>query len=230
MKMKVKAIVWDLDGTLINFKIDSLNARRAVVKLLKEKGVSREFFRTQRSTFEIINKSQEILKEIGLSQDEIEEMIAKVNNAVVEIEEKAALEASLITGIEKVLEFIEEIGIKQAIFTFNTFRNAKLSLEKADILHYFETIAGRDNVAHLKPHPDHLNYICETLKVKPDEIIVIGDSSKDIEAALNVGAKSIGIKTPISRVFQDELFEKANSIIPLDGIPLKLIEELQKVL
>ena len=228
--MRVKAIVWDLDGTLINFKIDSLNARRAVVKLLKEKGVSREFFKSQKSTFDIINNSRELLKELGVNQDEIEEIIADVNNAVVKIEEKAALEASLITGIEKVLEFIEQIGIKQAIFTFNTFRNAKLSLEKAGILHYFETIAGRDNVIHLKPHPDHLIYICKTLKVNPHEIIVIGDSSKDIEAALNVGAISIGIKTPISRVFQDELFEKANSIIPLDGIPLKLIEELQKIL
>ena len=230
MKMIVKAIVWDLDGTLINFKIDSLNARRAVVKLLKERGVSREYFRTQKSTFDIINNSLEILTELGLKQEEIEKTIANVNNAVVEIEERAALDASLITGIEKVLEFVEQVGIKQAIFTFNTFRNAKISLEKADILHYFEIIAGRDNVAHLKPHPDHLNYICEVLKVKPSDIIVIGDSSKDVEAALNVGAKSIGIKTPISRVFQDELFEKANSIIPLDGIPLKLIEELQKIL
>ena len=228
--MRLKAIVWDLDGTLINFKIDSLNARRTVVKLLKENGVSKKFFKTQTSTFDIINNSREILKEIGLNQDEIDRIINDANNAVVEIEERAALEASLVTGIEKVLEFIEQIGIKQAIFTFNTFRNAKISLEKANILHFFDIIAGRDNVAHLKPHPDHLNYICAILKIKPYEIIVIGDSSKDIEAALNVGAKSIGIKTPISRVFQDELFEKANSIIPLDGIPLKLIEELQKIL
>ena len=228
--MRLKAIVWDLDGTLINFKIDSLNARRAVVKLLKENGVSKKFFKTQTSTFDIINNSREILKEIGLNQDEIDRIINDANNAVVEIEERAALEASLVTGIEKVLEFIEQIGIKQAIFTFNTFRNAKISLEKANILHFFDIIAGRDNVAHLKPHPDLLNYICAILKIKPYEIIVIGDSSKDIEAALNVGAKSIGIKTPISRVFQDELFEKANSIVPLDGIPLKLIEELQKIL
>ena len=228
--MRVKVIVWDLDGTLINFKIDSLNARRVVVKLLKEKGVPTEFFRIQKSTFDIINNSRGILQEKGLKQDEIDEIIIEANNAVVKIEEKAALEASLITGIEKVLEFVEQVGLKQAIFTFNTYRNAKISLEKARILHFFEIIAGRDNVAHLKPHPDHLNYICEALKVKPYEILVIGDSSKDIEAALNVGAKSIGIKTPISRVFQDELFEKANSIIPLDGIPLKLIEELQKIL
>jgi HAD superfamily hydrolase (TIGR01549 family) len=228
--MKVKAIVWDLDGTLINFKIDSLSARRVVIKLLKEKGVSREFFRTQLSTFDMINNSRDLLREMGKHQDEIREIITDVNNAVVEIEEKAALEASLISGIEEVLEFVEQIGIKQAIFTFNTFKNAKLSLEKAGIIHYFEIIAGRDNVTNLKPHPNHLNYICEALKIKPYEIIVIGDSSKDIEAALNIGAKSIGIKTPISRVFQDELFEKANSIIPLDGIPLKLIEELQKIL
>lgn len=228
--MQVKAIIWDLDGTLINFKIDSINARIAVTKLLKAAGVPKAFFKSQKSTFDIINNAKGILERLGMEEEEINAIITGANNAVVEIEEKAAHEASLITGIEKVLEYVKDKGIKQAIFTFNTFRNAKISLEKAKISHYFELIAGRDNVANLKPHPDHIYYICEALEVKPNEVIVIGDSSRDIEAALNVGAKSIGIKTPISRVFQDELFEKANSIIPLDEIPLKLIEVLEKIL
>lgn len=228
--MPIKAIVWDLDGTLIHFKIDSIKARRAVIKLFRDAGVPKEYFNSQKTIFDIINNSKEVLTRIGLTRGEITNINTAANSSVVEIEEKAAHEASLIIGIENVLKFIEKMGIKQAIFTFNTFRNAKISLEKTNILHYFEVIAGRDNVKNLKPHPDHLIYICGILNVLPSEIIVIGDSGRDIEAAINIGAKSIGIKTPMSRVFQDGFFEKANCIVPLDGIPSKLIEELKKIL
>ena len=228
--MPIKAIIWDLDGTLIHFKIDSIKARRAVIKLFREAGIPKEYFNSQKTTFDIINNSKEVLARLGLTPGEITNIITAANNSVVEIEEKAALEASLIIGIETVLQFVEKTGIKQAIFTFNTFKNAKISLEKTNILHFFEVIAGRDNIKNLKPHPDHLIYICEILNVLPSEIIVIGDSGRDIEAAINIGAKSIGIRTPISRVFQDEIFEKASCIIPLDGIPSKLIGELKKIL
>jgi len=228
--MPIKAIVWDLDGTLIHFKIDSIQARRAVIKLLRDAGVPKEYFSSQKTTFDIINNSKLVLGKLGLNSGEITNITTAANNSVVEIEEKAALEASLIIGIETVLQFVEKIGIKQAIFTFNTFRNAEISLEKTKIMHYFEVIAGRDNVKNLKPHPDHLIYICRILNVLPSEIIVIGDSGRDIEAALNIQAKSIGIRTPMSRVFQDDYFEKANCIVPLDGIPSKLIEELKKIL
>ncbi|TXT53778.1 MAG: Phosphoglycolate phosphatase [Promethearchaeota archaeon] len=80
------------------------------------------------------------------------------------------------------LEFAEKNGLKQAIFTLNSRDNAKISLEQAGLSKYFDIIIGRDNVQNAKPHPDHLSTICEQLGVKPSEILVLGDTSRDIEA------------------------------------------------
>ena len=62
----------------------------------------------------------------------------------------------------------------------------RISLKKVKLADYFSIIVGRDNATNLKPHPDHLIHICKQLNVKTDEILVIGDNIRDIEAAINV--------------------------------------------
>jgi phosphoglycolate phosphatase len=96
-----------------------------------------------------------------------------------------------------------------------------------NLLHYFDVIIGRDNIKNLKPHPDHLIQICNYLNVKTDEILVIGDNIRDIEAAINVGAFSIGVLTNLSNF---KALQKANIIVRENEIPQKLIEEIGKLL
>ncbi|MFW9782881.1 MAG: HAD family hydrolase, partial [Candidatus Heimdallarchaeota archaeon] len=119
---------------------------------------------------------------------------------------------------------------KQAIFTYNTKENAEISLEKVNLLHYFEVIIGRDNIDNPKPHPDHLNLICNKLSVKPLEIVVIGDMGRDIEAALNIGARSILIYTKLSNYFASNLYDKADIIIKPNEIPVKLIKAIKNLM
>lgn len=38
----IKAIIWDLDGTLIHFKINSVKARRKAIKVLRDYGIPKE--------------------------------------------------------------------------------------------------------------------------------------------------------------------------------------------
>ncbi|GAJ13369.1 unnamed protein product, partial [marine sediment metagenome] len=92
-----------------------------------------------------------------------------------------------------------------------------------NLLHNFNLIVGRDNVTNLKPHPEHLIYICKQLNVKSDEILIIGDNIRDIEAAINVGAHSIALHTKLAKV---ETLQIADKIINENEIPLKLIEEI----
>ena len=143
------------------------------------------------------------------------------------IEYEAAINATMINGIDQVLEFAKNKDLKQAIFTFNTKKNAEISLKNVNLLRYFNIILGRDNVTNLKPHPDHLTHICKLLNVKPDEILVIGDNLRDIEAAINVGAQSIATHTKLAKV---ETLQMADTIIKENEIPLKLIEEIEKLL
>jgi len=230
MLKSIKAIVWDLDGTLIHFKIDYLRARKVAIKILKNYGVPKHLLTVKYSILENVSSARDYFHKKGFSDEKIERIIADIDKKIMEIELEAALNATMINGIDQVLKFAKSKNLKQAIFTFNTKKNAKISLEKVRLLGFFVLIVGRDNISNLKPHPDHLRFICNELNVEPDEIVVIGDSDRDIEAAINVGAHSIALNTKRSNFHKQETFEKADKIIELNEIPSKLINAIEELL
>lgn len=224
VKTPIKAVVWDLDGTLIHFKIDFIRARREAFKILKKHGISKKSLSMQSGTIDTIVKARNIFESKGLSKQEINSIITVVNDKVVSIEHEAAVEATMIKGIDKVLDFVKKKNLKQAIYTFNTSENTKISLERVNLLNYFDVIAGRDNINNPKPHPDHLLYICERLGVESSEIVVIGDHARDIQGAINVGARSIGLLTKLARM---ESLQIADVVVEEKDIPSNLIQLIE---
>jgi HAD superfamily hydrolase (TIGR01549 family) len=226
----IMAIVWDLDGTLIHFNIDWIRARRETIKILKHYGVPKNLLTVKSSILENIGLAREYFNNSGIAPEKIEKIIKKVDQVVNDIEYEATKEAKAVNGIKEVLDYFSKKNFKQAIYTFNTYRNAKASLEKTELSQYFNVIVGRDHVKNTKPHPDHLTLICNKLNVTPSNIIVIGDNHRDIEGALNVGAKSIAIKTNLSKLTNLEILKKANKIIEESEIPTKLIPTIEELL
>ena len=228
MKKKIRAIIWDLDGTLIDFKINSIGARRKAIKVLRNHGILKSELSIQRSILENVKRSRLIFHQRGFSPKDIQKIITEVNNVVIAVEHQAALKATLTKGIEDVLEFLKKNSIKQAIFTYNTHENALLSLKVAKIDSYFEIIVGRDDITNLKPHPDHVKRICELLNVQIDEILIIGDTNTDIEAALNIGSNSIALNTKIPNFIKRDAFKKAEKVIDVKELPNALVEAIQE--
>jgi len=226
-KKPIKAIVWDLDGTLIHFKINSVKARKAVINILVSHGIDKKKLSIQKSILDNINTSKEIFQQNGNDPNQVSKILQEVDKEVSKIEYEAALNATMIKGIKDVLIFAKNNNLKQGIFTFNKYEYAKLSLEKVKSLQFFDAIIGRDNVSNPKPHPDHLLVICDKLGVNTNEILVIGDNYRDIEGAINVGAHSIAVHTKLARV---ETLQKADVIVKESEIPQKLIAEIKKLL
>ncbi|MHA1671318.1 MAG: HAD family hydrolase [Promethearchaeota archaeon] len=226
----IKALIWDLDGTLIDFKINSIKARRKAIKVLIDNGIPKKKLSVTLPILDNIRISKILFDDYGISENKVEEIIKQVNKAIIEVEYEAAINASIIEGIEEVLDFAKKKNLKQAIFTYNTHDNAVVSLKMVGITDYFDVIAGRDRIINLKPHPDHLKYICKRLNVDCDEILVIGDTSRDIEAAINVGAHSLALETKIPTYINRELFQKAEKIIKQEEIPFQLINAIKKLI
>ncbi len=226
----IKAIVWDLDGTIIHFKIDYIKARRAALKILRSAGIPKQNLTTKNSILETVKTSRELFKTMGYNAKQIEKIIYNVDDKVSKVEYEAALKATMVNGVEKVLDFAKKNNLKQAIYTYNTNKNAQISLKKVGLLHYFDVIIGRNDVNNPKPHPDHLLLICKKLNVKSAEILVIGDNHRDIEGAININARSIAIKTKLSKLSKMDVFEKANKIIQEKEIPLNLINAIKEFL
>ncbi|MHA2391223.1 MAG: HAD family hydrolase [Promethearchaeota archaeon] len=221
----IKALVWDLDGTIIHFKINSVKARKAAIKILVSHGIDKKNLSIKKSILENLEISKKLFEQMGFTPNQINEIYKQIDKQISIIEHKAALNATMIEGIEDVLIFANKNNLKQAIYTFNKYKHAKISLEKVNLLKYFEIIIGRDNVLNPKPHPDHLLEICDKLGVNPSEIMVIGDNYRDIEGALNVGAYSIGVHTKLVEV---KTLQKADTVVKETDIPLKLIEVIEK--
>ena len=126
-KKPIKAIIWDLDGTLIHFKIDYLRARRTAIKILKSYGIPKGLLTVNISILENMKSAREFFAKEGVAQEKINKIIEEVDSEIIKIEYEAAQNAKMINGIDKVLEFAKIKKLKQAIFTFNTRRNAKIS-------------------------------------------------------------------------------------------------------
>ena len=229
-KKPIKAIIWDLDGTLIHFKINSIKARRNAIRILKKYEVPKNVLSIDRSIIENVEVAKKHMNDRGFLEEEVTQILKELNNAVIKVEHEAAIQATLIEGIDEVLEYIKQKSVKQAIFTYNTHENTLISLQSANINQYFKVIAGRDDVINLKPHPDHLKYICDRLGISFDEIIVIGDTGRDIEAAINVGSPSIALNTKIPLFLKRETFNLADRIIEPEEIPTVLIKILEEFL
>ena len=62
---------------------------------------------------------------------------------------------------------------------------------------YFNLVLGADCVSNHKPHPEPVLNTLEKLRCQPEDAVVIGDSSFDLEMANNAGVDSIGVTTGI---------------------------------
>ena len=140
------AIVWDLDGTLIHFKIDFIKARKESIKIFLDNGVPENLLSLKSKILDNAKIARNFFELMGISESKINEIMQEANSAIAKVEYEAAINPTMVKGIDKVLEFAKNHNLKQAIFTYNTKENAKISLANINLLHYFEVIVGRDNI------------------------------------------------------------------------------------
>lgn len=199
----IKAIIFDFDGTLAVLNIDFSFMRGKVFDLMKRYGVAEELVE-ERYLLEIIDEVYQILWTKDPSG--AEDFYQKAHQILHKIEMKAAENGSLIPGAERALKKLGRNGIKIGIIT----RNCEEAVRKVfpNINDFCDVFVSRNSVKKVKPHPDHLTYVMESLKVSGKESVMIGDHIIDIQAGKKVGMKTIGVLTGWTK---KEEFEKAGA-------------------
>jgi pyrophosphatase PpaX len=225
--MIVKAVVFDLDGTIASFNVDYLTVRAEVRSFLIAKGLPASILSTNESIFEMLKKVEIFLKNNGKSQKAMEDIRSKALGIAEKYELEAARNTSLLSGALETLKAIKRMGLKIGLCTINSEKASDYILKRFKITDYFDAVIPRNKVKYVKPNSEHLEAALKALEIDPRETMVVGDGVSDMKCAKELEAVAVGLLTEASS--KEELVASgANYVITsLVDLPT-LIEQINK--
>ena len=180
------AILFDLDGTLAN--TDPLHF---IVwqEMLAEFGleIDRTFYQKQISG----RVNEEILADI-LPQLSVEEGLEFAEKKEKRYRDSAPT-LSPTLGLDKLLQWIEQNGLKQAVVTNAPRNNAIHTLEVLQLTEIFPTVILAEDAPPGKPDPAPYKMALEILEVDSQNAIAFEDSTTGIASAVAAGIYTIGV-------------------------------------
>jgi len=186
--MKYKAVIFDLDGTLI----DSMGIWLQVdIEYLEKRNIP-----VPSDLFEDVpegnsfNEICQYFKDKFNLPDTIEEISAEWTEMVAR---HYKTEIRLNHGAEELIKFLYEQNVKMAIGTSNTKHLAETVLKANGVLQYFDSIVAGCEEIKGKPYPDIFLKAAEKLKIDPADCLVIEDTLHGVRAAHNGGMDTFAI-------------------------------------
>lgn len=183
----IKAVLFDLDGTLIDSAPVILRCFDSVFK--------------------------EIFPHTEISEDEKLEFLGPTlvhtfsryteDQSLVERAVKLYVHCSLLEhdnnnikafpNAYELLEILKARNIKIGVVTSKRSDAAAYGLKLNGLLEFVDILIGSDSVKNHKPHPEALNKALKELNLSPSEVIYVGDHENDILAAQAAKIKSVGV-------------------------------------
>lgn len=96
-------------------------------------------------------------------------------------------------GVSQTLQTLKSRGVKMAIVTSRGIESLRLILTQNNILEYFDELVTRDNGFKPKPAPDMVNYLLQKMSLAPSDVLVVGDTTFDIDMGTAAGCKTCAV-------------------------------------
>jgi putative hydrolase of the HAD superfamily len=194
----IKAVVFDLDNTLVDFMKMKADAINASILAMKDAGLTL-------STAEIQKRIDRIYKERGIEfqsvfdhllYDHFKRVDYKILSAGV-LAYRRAREAALVTYPHVTMTLIElaKMHIKLGVVSDAPAKEAWLRLTYLNLHHIFDAVVTFDDSKRRKPSPIPFRKALKRLEVDASEALMVGDwAERDM-----VGAKKVGMMTVFAR-------------------------------
>ena len=185
-----EAVVWELDGTLIDSAPDLCRALNTVLVESNCAALEVEIVRTMigNGVPKLVERG---FKAVGENLSD-EELHARVEKFMVIYSANPTAHTRLYPGVTEALETLAAAGVKQGLCTNKPEAVTRSILRQLNIDQYFSAVVGGDTTVARKPDPMPLQFCIDTMEATCDRTIMIGDSAVDAGSARAVGI-SIGL-------------------------------------
>ncbi|MFH1369739.1 MAG: HAD family hydrolase [Planctomycetota bacterium] len=198
--MQIRAVIFDLDGTITEpfFDFDAIR---------REMGFEPD-----------AGPILELMEKLTPQQRENTERILEYH------EQRAVAESKLNPGARETLDALHKRGVLIGILTRNKCDNAFAVAEKHNLM--FDGVVGREE-GPVKPDAFGVQYLCKQFGVMPQEALLVGDYLFDLLCARSAGAVAVLLA---NHKRADEFAKHADFVIENIAEILKIIEDKQKIL
>lgn len=101
--------------------------------------------------------------------------------------------STIYPGVREGLDALHAKRLRIACVTNKPIAFALPLLEKTGLHRYFEVVYGGDSLPKKKPDPLPLLKVCEDFSLQPHQVVAIGDSSNDAQAARAAGCRVLNV-------------------------------------
>ncbi len=186
--MEIELIVFDLDGTLIDSKVDLANAVNATRRDLGLEPLPEAL------VFSYVGNGAPVLIRKALGDGYPEEQYAMSLQFFLQNYREHMLDHTrLYPGAREALDRMRETGLKMAVLTNKPVRFSRDLLRGLGVAEYFAVVYGGNSFETKKPHREGLDKIIEELGARAETTLVVGDSAVDVRTARNAGALACGV-------------------------------------
>ncbi|MFC7202096.1 HAD family hydrolase [Haloferax namakaokahaiae] len=162
-----EAIVYDLDGTLVDLRVDWNETANDAVAVLRDHGIDARSMDLWRML--------DVADEEGL-RDEIETVLARHERSGARESDRLPL-----------ADFLPDDDVPSGVCSLNCEASCLVALDVHGLDDHVDAVVGRDTVATRKPDPEPLLATLTRMDVSPESAVFVGDSHRDEVTADRAG-------------------------------------------
>jgi phosphoglycolate phosphatase len=180
LRGRIKALVFDLDGTLIDSKQDLVISVNATLQAIGREGLPTELVASY------VGSGAPVLISRALGGQDDPELLQQSLKFFLEYYEEHKLDHTReYPGVREALEQLN--GTPMAVLTNKPVNMSVRILEGLGLAEFFKVIYGGNSFATKKPDPLGANTVLGDFKVTASEAAMVGDSEVDVQTARNAG-------------------------------------------
>jgi HAD superfamily hydrolase (TIGR01509 family) len=188
MKLSPSAILFDMDGVLVDSLDAWWNALNNALKRFKHEEITREEFLQTYWGHDL----KANLKRLHLNPEVAQFCNITYGNHLEYV--------TIYPDTKKTLDSLT--SYRKAVITNTPSDCARQILRKFHIEKYFEVVVTSDDVRKSKPDPEIVFKACEHLGVDVHTVVLVGDTESDVNAGKAAGCTVVGVKIPADVTIQ----------------------------
>jgi phosphoglycolate phosphatase len=180
-------VIYDLDGTLIDSKLDLAHAVNATRAHMRMGPLDHEII------YSYVGNGAPVLMRRAIGPDATEAQVqAALEYFLAYYREHKLDYTQLYPGVPEALESIRATGVKQAVLTNKPVNISRSILEGLGVSEYFFRVYGGNSFEQKKPHPAGVDALLEESGARRERAVMVGDSFVDVQTARNARIVCVG--------------------------------------